>query len=109
MNASSVGGQRLREQGADALVHDERLWYGVARLTGAAYNATSLVGTPEQVADALGRYRELGVETFLIRGYDPYDDAIDYGRELVPRLRAQIAQATATAEDEAVAAGAPAR
>jgi len=86
-NASSVGGKRLRAQGAEGLVHDERLWYGVARLTGAAYNATALVGTPAQVAESLQRYHELGIGTFLIRGFDPYDDAVDYGRELIPQLR----------------------
>jgi alkanesulfonate monooxygenase len=86
-NASSVGGARLRAQGADAEVHDDRLWYGVARLTGAAYNATALVGTPAQVADSLLAYHDLGVTTFLIRGFDPLDDAVDYGRELIPLLR----------------------
>jgi alkanesulfonate monooxygenase len=98
-NGSSVGGMRLRAQGADSLVHDERLWYGVARLTGAAYNATALVGTPAQVADSLLRYHELGVDTFLIRGFDPYDDAIDYGRELIGLVREGATRA--------VAAGAP--
>jgi alkanesulfonate monooxygenase len=86
-NGSSVGGMRLRAQGADALVHDERLWYGVARVTGAAYNATALVGTPEQVAESLLRYHQLGVDAFLIRGFDPYDDAVDYGRELIGLVR----------------------
>jgi alkanesulfonate monooxygenase len=86
-NASSVGGQRLRAQGVEAEVHDERLWYGVARLTGAAYNATALVGTPAQVADSLLRYHDLGVTAFLIRGFDPYDDAVEYGQELIPLLR----------------------
>lgn len=86
-NASSVGGMRLRAQGEEAVVHDERLWYGVARLTGAAYNATALVGTPAQVASSLLRYHDLGVTTFLIRGFDPLDDAVDYGRELIPLLR----------------------
>jgi alkanesulfonate monooxygenase SsuD/methylene tetrahydromethanopterin reductase-like flavin-dependent oxidoreductase (luciferase family) len=35
---------------------DKRLWTGVAALTGAAGNSTGLVGTPEQVADALLDY-----------------------------------------------------
>jgi alkanesulfonate monooxygenase len=86
-NETAVGGARLRKQGAEAEVHDERLWYGVANLTGAAYNSTALVGTPVQVAEALLRYRDLGVDTFLIRGFDPLDDAVDYGRELIPLLR----------------------
>ena len=29
----------------------------------------------------------LGISTVLIRGFDPLGDAIDYGRELIPRLR----------------------
>jgi alkanesulfonate monooxygenase len=105
MNASSVGGKRLREQGAESLVHDERLWYGVARLTGAAYNATALVGTPAQVADALLRYHELGVDTFLIRGFDPYDDAVDYGRELIGLVRRGAAESAPLAAAGVAAVG----
>ncbi len=29
--------------------------------------------------------------TFLIRGFDPLEDAIDYGRELIPRVRGAVA------------------
>ena len=71
---------------------DERLWMGVANLTGARWNSTALVGTPEQVARALGAYYRLGVSTFLIRGFDPLDDALDYGRELIPAIHAHVAE-----------------
>jgi alkanesulfonate monooxygenase len=37
------------------------------------------------------------VTTFLIRGYDPLDDAIDYGREVIPVVRAEIARRDADA------------
>jgi alkanesulfonate monooxygenase len=97
MDASSVGDRRLRAQGADALVHDERLWYGVARLTGAADNATALVGTPVQVVESLVRYHEFGIDTFLIDSFDPYDDALDYGRDLIPLLREAVAEPLAVA------------
>jgi alkanesulfonate monooxygenase len=50
-----------------------------------------LVGTPEQVAESMLAYYELGVTTFLIRGFDPLEDAIDYGRELIPIVRREIA------------------
>jgi len=43
-------------------------WVGL--LTGASGNSTSLVGTPQQVAEALCEYYDLGVTTFLIRGFD---------------------------------------
>ena len=62
------------------------------RLTGARGNTTALVGTAEQVADALLDYYDLGVTTFLIRGFDPLEDVIDYGRELIPLVREQAAQ-----------------
>jgi alkanesulfonate monooxygenase len=89
--SSSVGSERLQQQGAERDVHDERLWYGVTRLTGPGGNSTALVGTPRQVADALTAYRRAGVDTVLIRGFDPLDDVVDWGRELVPLLREQAA------------------
>jgi alkanesulfonate monooxygenase len=48
---------------------------------------TCLVGTPEQVADAILKYYRLGVDSFLIRGFDPLNDSIEFGRELIPRIR----------------------
>jgi alkanesulfonate monooxygenase len=54
------------------------------------------------VADALLDYYDLGVTTFLIRGFDPLDDAIDYGRELIPLTRKLVAdrvRASATAAE----------
>jgi alkanesulfonate monooxygenase len=86
-NASSVGAARLRAFAAEGDVLDERLWMRVARLTGSGGNSTALVGTAEQVADALLKYIHLGLSTVLIRGFDPLGDAIDYGQELIPRLR----------------------
>jgi alkanesulfonate monooxygenase len=78
-------------------VLDKRLWTPVAAATGARGNTTSLVGTPEQVAEAMLEYYELGVTTFLIRGFDPLEDAIDYGRELIPIVRREIARREAAA------------
>jgi alkanesulfonate monooxygenase len=86
-NQSSVGAARLRAFAAEGDVLDERLWMRVARLTGSGGNSTALVGTAEQVADALLKYIQLGISTVLIRGFDPLGDAIDYGKELIPRLR----------------------
>jgi len=50
------------------------------------------VGTPETVAQAILDYIDIGVTTILIRGYDPYDDAIDYGRYLLPLVREEVAR-----------------
>ena len=83
----NVGSQRLLEAAAGGKVRDKRLWTEIAALTGASGNSTALVGTPEQVTESLLDYWDLGVTTFLIRGFDPVEDALQYGRELIPRVR----------------------
>jgi alkanesulfonate monooxygenase len=52
---TSVGRKAVDRDVADKDVYDERLWMKVANLTGAAGNSTALVGTPEQVAEAMLR------------------------------------------------------
>jgi alkanesulfonate monooxygenase len=87
----NVGSQRLLEAAALGERHDKRLYTGIAAVTGAAGNSTSLVGTAEQVADALLDYYDLGITNFLIRGFDPYEDAVDYGANLIPLVRKLVA------------------
>jgi alkanesulfonate monooxygenase len=84
---TSVGRKRLIEMSADRDVYDERLWMKVANLTGAAGNSTALVGTPDQVAEAMLRYYDLGITTLLLKGFDPLADAVDFGNELLPLVR----------------------
>ena len=89
---ATAGARRLlaiAEQGSRV---DKRLWTEIARLTGANSNTTALVGTPEQVAEVFGDYYDLGISHFLIRGFDPLIDAIDYGRELIPLTRKLIVE-----------------
>jgi alkanesulfonate monooxygenase len=88
----NVGSQRLLAAAARGKVLDKRLWTEVAAATGARGNTTALVGTPEQVTEALLHYYDIGVTMFLIRGFDPLDDAIDYGRELIPLVRQEVAR-----------------
>jgi len=88
----SVGSLRLLDFAAQGEIHDKRLWTPIAAATGAAGNTTALVGTPEQVAESLLDYYDLGVTTLLIRGFDPFQDAIDYGRDLLPLVRAEVAR-----------------
>ncbi len=71
-----------------------RLYTAIARATGARGNTTALVGTPRQVADALLDYHALGVSTFLLRGFDPLQDALHYGRTLLPLTRRLLAERT---------------
>jgi len=87
----NAGSLRLLET-ASANRQDKRLWTGVAALTGAAGNSTGLVGTPEQVAEAMMDYYDIGIDHFLIRGFDPLGDSILYGRELLPLVRARVTE-----------------
>jgi len=86
----NVGSQRLLAAAAQGKVLDKRLWTEIAALTGAKGNSTALVGTPEQVTESLLDYHDAGISTFLIRGFDPLEDALQYGRELIPLVRAEV-------------------
>jgi alkanesulfonate monooxygenase len=84
--------ERLVAFAARADVHDERLWMGIARATGAPGNTSCLVGTPEQVASAVLKYYRLGIHSFLLRGFENPHDTIAIGRDLAPLIRAGAAQ-----------------
>ncbi|HEY5333199.1 MAG TPA: LLM class flavin-dependent oxidoreductase, partial [Solirubrobacterales bacterium] len=88
---TNEGSKRLREFAEESEVHDERLWTALAKATGGAGNSTALVGSYEQVADALIGYVDAGADTLLIRGYEPYADAVRYG-EVISIVRAKLAE-----------------
>lgn len=81
-------GKRLMGFALERDVHDERLWMPIARATGALGNTSCLVGTPEQVARAILEYYKLGIGSVLIRGFDPFNDTVEFGGELIPRIKA---------------------
>lgn len=85
----SVGAKRLMATSRLGDRVDSCLWTGIASLVGGSHNSTALVGTPDQVAEAIARYYQLGVEHILIRGFDPLNDASAFGEELIPLIRAK--------------------
>jgi alkanesulfonate monooxygenase len=87
---TNEGSQRLLTYAEQGEVHDKRLWTALAKATGAAGNSTALVGSHEQVADALLEYVDVGASTLLIRGYEPYADAVAYG-EVIAIVREKLA------------------
>ncbi len=91
-------GRRLLAAAAEAEIHDERLWMPIAAAYHGQGNTTCLVGTAEQVADSLLAYYRLGVTGFLLRGFDPLADTVEFGRELIPRLRAGAAAIDAASQ-----------
>jgi alkanesulfonate monooxygenase len=87
---TNEGSKRLLAFADEGEVHDDRLWTALAKATGAAGNSTALVGSYGQVADSLIEYVDAGADTLLIRGYEPYADAVRYG-EVISIVREKLA------------------
>jgi len=102
---ANTGSRRLLDAAAQGRVVDKRLWTEIAALTGARGNSTSLVGTREQIVESLLDYYDLGITHFLIRGFYPLQDAISYGRDLIPLARQAIAARDASTPAQYVKAG----
>lgn len=92
----NVGSQRLLEIAARGDVQDRCLWYPTVTATNARGASTALVGSWETVSESLLDYAKLGCELISIRGYDNMNDAIDYGRHILPRVRAGLKKESAT-------------
>jgi alkanesulfonate monooxygenase len=86
-SSQAVNAQRLVALARRGEVLDERLWTPMAQVLGGRGNSTALVGTPEQVARAMLRYRDIGVSRYILRGWDPLPDIAEYGRELIPLVK----------------------
>ncbi len=88
----NTGSQRLLAVAEHGDRFDRALWTPTAAATGGAGNSTALVGTPETVAAALLDYYDLGVTVLSARGYDMVNDTIDFGRYVIPLVRAEVAR-----------------
>ncbi|KAI1387279.1 bacterial luciferase-like protein [Hypoxylon trugodes] len=83
----NVGSQRLLEIAKKGEVQDRALWYPTVTATNARGASTALVGSIQTIVDSLLDYVDIGAELISIRGYDNLNDAIDYGRWILPRVR----------------------
>lgn len=63
------------------------LWTGAVPLLGAP--AVALVGSPEDIAEALREYREIGVTQFLFMGWPDLDEMTRFARDVLPLVRAE--------------------
>lgn len=70
MHREDIGRNRQLQFAKDGLVHDERLWMGIAALTGGLGSTGALVGTPEQIKDSLLAYVRAGANALLLTGPD---------------------------------------
>jgi alkanesulfonate monooxygenase len=87
---TNVGSVRLREIADRGELHDRALWTPLAKALGGSGSTTALVGSYETVAAALIDYTEIGCDLLSIRGWDVYNDAVDYARYVLPLVREEL-------------------
>jgi alkanesulfonate monooxygenase len=87
----NVGSQRLLEIAARGEVQDRALWYPTVTATGARGASTALVGSYQTVVDSILDYVDLGADLISLRGYDNFNDAVDVGHHILPKVREALA------------------
>ena len=83
----SVGQQRmmaLHQGSRDKLEISPNLWAGVGLVRGGA--GTALVGDPDQVADRIREYMEIGIENFILSGYPHLEESYRFAELVFPKL-----------------------
>lgn len=64
---------------------NRNLWAGLVPYYGSS--AITLVGSPEDLAQAFLEYKKIGVTQFIIAGWPKLDEMMIFGREVIPRVR----------------------
>lgn len=83
----SVGQSRMMQLHGgrrDKLVVSPNLWAGVGLVRGGA--GTALVGSPDQVADRMKEYIDLGIDRFILSGYPHLEEAYRFAELVFPKL-----------------------
>lgn len=88
----NVGSQRLLDIAKRGEVQDRALWYPTVTATNARGASTALVGSYKTVVESILDYVELGCSLISIRGYDNFNDAVDYGRHIIPEVRQVVSE-----------------
>lgn len=101
--SAATGFQRTAELAMRGDRLEKCFWNGINQLRGGQSNSGALVGDPGQIVDALMDYYDVGVNAFILRGFDPVEDTIRIGRDILPALRARVAERDAerNAKEEA--------
>lgn len=85
---AAVGQRRLLDLAERGDVVDSNLYTAPARFGGGGAGATWLVGSADEVAQALRKYRDLGVTHFVLSDTPYLDEIKRQGKQLLPLLRA---------------------
>ena len=80
--------QMYREGAAvasDAFWLNHSLWAGLVPHYGPVW--TTLLGSPQELADAFLAYKQIGVSEFIVSGWPELDAVETFGREVLPLIR----------------------
>ncbi|HET6224162.1 MAG TPA: LLM class flavin-dependent oxidoreductase [Dongiaceae bacterium] len=83
--ASSEANRRVRELAAQGEVIERNLWTGITQVRPGA--GIAVVGTPEQCAETLQDFIDLGCHSFCLSGYLHDEEAERFGKWVMPILR----------------------
>lgn len=80
---------QMYKEGA-SLTQDESwispsLWAGLVPHYGPVW--TTLLGTPQELAEAFLAYKQIGVTEFIMSGWPEVDEVVTFGREVLPLVR----------------------
>lgn len=87
LDSTSVGVRRqaeLRDAASSDGFIEDNLWTGIGKARSGC--GAAIVGTPEQVANKIRRYQDLGIEAFIFSGYPHLDEAQRFARTVLPLL-----------------------
>lgn len=70
---------------SDAYWLNSSLWAGLVPYYGPVW--TTLLGTPQELAEAFLAYKRIGVTEFIISGWPEVDEMVRFGREVLPLVR----------------------
>lgn len=75
---------------SDAFWLNRSLWVGLVPHYGPVW--TTLLGSPQELAEAFLAYKQIGVSEFIISGWPEVDEVDIFGREVLPLIRRAEAQ-----------------
>jgi len=94
MTGTPMTGQQVQAQRVAEHRVGPHLWNGLSTVR--VNCGTAIVGTPEEVAEELYGYWQLGIDEFILSGYPHVEECERVSQDVLPRLRAKILQTQST-------------
>ena len=90
-HVDSVGQRRQIEMGLQGdLLVEPNLWAGIGLARSGV--GVAIVGDPKQVADKLGGYQRMGIDTFILSSYPHLEEARRFGELVMPYFQGSGAE-----------------